>query len=54
MREDKVVDGRTAPFMCLGFGQPISCEGEKPIELVWKLEHIVPDHVFVRYRRAAG
>lgn len=54
VREDKVVDGRTAPFMCLGFGQPISCEGEKPIKLVWKLEHVVPDHAFVRYRTAAG
>jgi superfamily II DNA or RNA helicase len=54
VREDKVQDGRTAPFMCLGFGHPVSHEGEKPIKLVWKLEHVVPDHVFVRLRAAAG
>jgi superfamily II DNA or RNA helicase/HKD family nuclease len=54
VREEKVEDGRTAPFMCLGCACPLSSEGERPIKLVWKLEHVVPDHVFVRYRAAAG
>ncbi len=54
VREDKVADGRVAPYMCLGFGQPISFEGEKPIKLVWRLDHPVPDHAYVRYRAAAG
>jgi len=54
VREDRDQDGRTAPFMCLGFAHPIWHEGEKPIKLLWKLEHSIPDHVFVRFRAAAG
>lgn len=42
------------PFMCVGLAKPISCESEKPIKLRWKLEHVVPDHVFVRFKGAAG
>jgi len=54
VREDRDVNGRTAPFLCLGFGHPISSEGEKPIRLVWQLEHSVPDHDYVRLKNAAG
>ncbi|MBI5707464.1 MAG: DUF3427 domain-containing protein [Armatimonadetes bacterium] len=54
VREQKVEDGRTSPFTCLGLANPISSEGEKPISLLWKLEHVVPDHIFVRFRAAAG
>ncbi len=54
VREDKTQDGRTAPFMCLGFADCISHQSEKPISLVWKLRHQVPDHVYVRLQAAAG
>jgi len=54
VREDRDQDGRTAPFMCLGFAHPISSEGEKPIKLVWQFEQTVPDHVYVRFKVAAG
>jgi len=54
VREDRDQDGRTAPFLCLGFGQPVSAQGEKPIKLVWKLDHFVPDHIYVRFLAAAG
>ncbi|RYG24391.1 DUF3427 domain-containing protein [bacterium] len=54
VRESKGEDGRTVPFLCLGFGKPISHEGEKPIRLVWELEHAVPDHLYMRLRNAAG
>jgi superfamily II DNA or RNA helicase/HKD family nuclease len=54
VRENRDEDARTAPFMCLGFARPISSEGEKPIKLIWKLEHVVPDHVYVRFATAAG
>lgn len=54
VRENKDEEGRTSPFMCLGFGTPISSESEKPIKLVWKLDHVVPDHVYVRFLAAAG
>ncbi|MGV3615758.1 MAG: DUF3427 domain-containing protein [Fimbriimonas sp.] len=54
VREDKDQDGRTAPFLCLGLACPISAQGENPIKLVWKLDHSVPDHIYVRYLAAAG
>lgn len=49
VREDKDVDGLTSPFLCLSFGQPVSVRGEKPVKLVWKLDHSVPDHIYVRF-----
>lgn len=54
VREEKVLEGRVAPFMCLGFGTPLSSEGERPIKLVWQLEHAVRDDVYVHFRSAAG
>ncbi len=54
VRADKDLDGRTCPFMCLGFAHSISHSGEKPIKLVFKLEHAVPDHIYVGLRAAAG
>ena len=54
VRETKDSDGRATPFMCIGFAKPISSVGEKPIRITWQLEHPVPDHVYVRFRAAAG
>lgn len=54
VREDRDIDGRTAPFMCLGFGHSISHQRERPIKLLWRLEHSVPDHIYIRFRTAAG
>lgn len=42
------------PFLCVGFASPLSFESEKPIRMRWKLEHMVPDHIYVRFRGAAG
>lgn len=53
-REDKEQDGRTAPFLCLGFASPVSAKGERPIKLVWRLRHSIPDHIYVRFLAAAG
>jgi superfamily II DNA or RNA helicase/HKD family nuclease len=54
VRESRSDGNRVSPFMCLGFGSPISSEGECPIQLVWKLDHPVPDHEWPRLRSAAG
>ncbi|MEI7986854.1 MAG: DUF3427 domain-containing protein [Armatimonadota bacterium] len=54
VRESRSDNGRVSPFMCLGFGKPVSHEGEKPIQLVWELDHSVPDHDWPRLRSAAG
>jgi superfamily II DNA or RNA helicase/HKD family nuclease len=54
VREDKDRDTRTAPFLCLGFARPLSAQSEKPIKLAWKLEHSVPDHVYLKFLAASG
>ncbi len=54
VREDKDEDGRTAPYLCLGFAHPVSHKSEKPIQLLWQLENLVPDHLYMRLRSAAG
>jgi len=54
VREKKFDDGRTSPYMCLGFATPEEQKSEKPIQLNWKLKHSVPDHVYVRFQAAAG
>lgn len=54
VREEKDWQGRISPFLCLGFGRPLSAQGEKPIKLVWRLEHSVPDHLYARFLAAAG
>ena len=54
VRAEKYKEGEAAPFMCLGFARPISADGESPVRIVWKLDHAVPDHEYVRFRSAAG
>ncbi|MDR3690954.1 MAG: DUF3427 domain-containing protein, partial [Fimbriimonas sp.] len=49
-----VREDRDDPFHCLGFGHVISHESERPIRIRWGLDHPVPDHVYVRFARAAG
>lgn len=49
-----VREHREDPFVCLGFARPISHESEKPIRLRWRLEHAVPDQIYVRFEQAAG
>lgn len=54
VREAKTDEYGAAPFLCLGFAMPISSESECPIKLQWKLEHSVPDHIYVRFQSASG
>lgn len=54
VREERDFEGRTSPYICVGFGKPVSHESEKPIRLVWMLDHVVPDHQYVRLLAAAG
>lgn len=54
VRENKNEAGRSSPYLCLGFGHPSYFESEKPIKLVWELEHNVPAHLYPRLRNAAG
>ena len=54
VREGRDQDGRTAPFLCLGFARPLSADGERPIKLFWKLDHVVPDHLYMQFLAASG
>lgn len=54
VRENKFDEGRTCPFMCIGFAHVVSHESERPIKLIWKLDQPVPDIDFGRFRNAAG
>lgn len=43
------------PFLCIGFVREVlGFHSERPISLKWRLEHLVPDHLYVRLRSAAG
>ncbi len=42
------------PFLCIGFAKLISYESEMPIRIRWKLDHSVPDHIYIRLRSASG
>ena len=50
-RQEKRIEGETAPFIFLGSATNlISAEGNRPIAMVWDLEHPVPAELFERSR----
>lgn len=52
-RHEKRDEGETAPFIFLGpASNLISAEGNRPIAMVWELEHPVPAELFERARVA--
>lgn len=52
-REEKRAEGETAPFIFLGPAKNlVSAEGDRPIAIVWELEHLVPAEFFERVRVA--
>ena len=44
VREEKVVDGFTAPYVFLGTAEYQSHIGSKPMSIVWKLDRSIPAH----------
>lgn len=50
-RGQKKRNGITAPFTCLGPVQLLSFESERPIKMVWKLEHPMPVEMFEDNRK---
>ena len=44
VREEKVVDGFTAPYVFLGTAEYQSHIGSKPMSIVWKLDKLIPAH----------
>jgi len=50
-REKKKQDGFTLPFTYLGQASHISHESERPIKIVWQLEHSMPAEMFESCRK---
>jgi hypothetical protein len=53
-REQKVRDGGTLPYFCMGPADYISHESERPMRVRWRLHQPLPERVYERFRAAAG
>jgi hypothetical protein len=51
VRETKKRDGFTLPFTYLGQANHISHEGDRPIKMVWQLDHPMPAEMFENCRK---
>jgi superfamily II DNA or RNA helicase len=51
VRSRKKVDGTTAPFTFLGPAKLVSFQSERPIQMVWRLDHPMPVEMFDENRR---
>jgi superfamily II DNA or RNA helicase len=51
VRSRKKVDGTTAPFTFLGPAKLVSFQSERPIQMVWRLDHPMPVEMFEQNRR---
>jgi hypothetical protein len=51
VRSRKRVDGTTAPFTFLGPAKLVSFQSERPIQMVWRLDHSMPVEIFDENRR---
>ncbi len=50
-RSVKRLEGRTTPFTFLGPGSLVSFQQERPIQMVWRLNHPMPAVMFEENRR---
>jgi len=51
VRSRKKVDGSTVPFTFLGPAKLVSFQSERPIQMVWQLDHLMPVEIFHENRR---
>jgi superfamily II DNA or RNA helicase len=51
VRSRKNVDGITVPFTFLGPAKLVSFQSERPIQMVWRLDHAMPVEMFDENRR---
>lgn len=45
VREKKNIYGKAAPYIFLGNAKYVSHKGNKPIQIVWKLDHSIPERI---------
>lgn len=53
-REGRKVEGRTARYVCLGLADYLRHHGERPMQIVWRLQQPIPAALYERFRAAAG
>ena len=51
VRAQKRVDGVTAPFTFLGPAKLVSHQSDRPIQMIWRLDHSMPAEMFEENRR---
>ena len=51
VRSRKKVDGTTAPFTFLGPAKLVSFQSDRPIQMIWRLDHSMPVEMFDENRR---
>jgi len=51
VRSRKKVERTTAPFTFLGPAKLVSFQSERPIQMVWRLDHSMPVEIFDENRR---
>lgn len=55
VRERKRNDAdRTVPYFCAGLATYVGHEGERPMQITWRLHHSLPGDVFATYRAAVA
>ncbi|WP_338430639.1 DUF3427 domain-containing protein [Synechococcus elongatus IITB3] len=42
VRESRQQNGQTLPFLCLGFADYVSHQGDRPMAIRWRLHHPIP------------
>jgi hypothetical protein len=51
VRSCKMLDGATSPFTFLGSAKLVSYQSNRPIQMVWRLDHPMPVEIFEENRR---
>ncbi len=46
--------GRTTPYFCAGTAAYVTHQGERPMQITWRLDHSLPGDTFVAYRAAVA
>jgi superfamily II DNA or RNA helicase/HKD family nuclease len=54
VRSEKKANGRTLPYTFLGPVRYVSHSGERPMQVVWRLDHAMPTRFFQETKIAAG
>jgi hypothetical protein len=54
VRESRLADRRTMPYFCVGPVRYCSHDSDRPMRIIWNLDHRLPHATFLSFRAAAG